>query len=287
MPSLHAESQGAQIARRTAFPVPRPRRFTFAARRGFAAPHWLRRFSCAVFVCRLPDRLPDSLPDRLRCAVGLRAASCADAFPPAHCRLPHGCALAAVLQKSRFPRRSCCFRPAERPSLPSPQAETFCRISAHERPATGPFRLPQALRTVPRHFEPSPPRMRRRFARKRASQRLARTRSRCAVRKPPSTRLPRSTTRHAANLPPEVCKRTHARPSALPHQRRAPPQGEKKKRGKSSPPRVIAFSASKSAIARQDYSSLPSSARAKSCGSNGRRSSIFSPRPTKVMGSSN
>ena len=172
------------------------------------------------------------------------------------------------------------------PPHPSPQAGTFCGISAHERPATGPSRLPQALRTIPRHFEPSPPRMRRRAARKRASQRLARTRSRYAVRKPPRKRLPRSTTRHAANLPPEVCERTHARPSALSHHRRALTQG-KKKGGKSFPPRVIAFSASKSTIARQDYSSLPSSARAKSCGSNGRRSSIFSPRPTKVMGSSN
>lgn len=34
-------------------------------------------------------------------------------------------------------------------------------------------------------------------------------------------------------------------------------------------------------------SSLPSRARAKSCGSKGRRSSIFSPRPMNVMGSSN
>ncbi len=126
------------------------------------------------------------------------------------------------------------------PPHPSPQAGTFCGISAHERPATGPSRLPQALRTIPRHFEPSPPRMRRRAARKRASQRLARTRSRCAGRKPPSTRLPRSTTRHAANLPPEVCKRTHARPSALPHQRRAPPQGEKK-RGEIIPPSCHRF----------------------------------------------
>lgn len=103
----------------------------------------LRHLCCAALVTPL---FLHRLPDRLRCAVGLRAASCADAFPPAHCRLPHGCALAAVLQKSRFPRRSCCFRPAERPSLPSPQAETFCRISAHESPATGPFRLPQVIR---------------------------------------------------------------------------------------------------------------------------------------------
>ncbi len=114
------------------------------------------------------------------------------------------------------------------PPHPSPQAGTFCGISAHERPATGPSRLPQALRTIPRHFEPSPPRTRRRAARKRASQRLARTRSRYAGRKPPSTRLPRSTTRHAAKSAAKSPQTTNSRPSALSpqHRRRAKKRGE-------------------------------------------------------------
>ena len=108
----------------------------------------------------------------------------------------------------------------------------------------------------------------------------------CAGRKPPRKRLPRSTTRHAVNLPPKGRERTHARPSALSHQRRALTQDEK--RGGNHSPLMSSLSARRNQrLPRQDYSSLPSSARAKSCGSNGRRSSIFSPRPTKVMGSSN
>ena len=178
------------------------------------------------------------------------------------------------------------------PPHSSPQAGTFCEISAHERPATGPSRLPQTLRTVPRPLAPSPLPIHHRVAPSRPA--------------PPATALPKDLPEHVSvapseshhesvsraqrRPPPQICRaegseRTHARPSALSHQRRALTQDEK--RGESLPPHVIAFSASKSAIARQDYSSLPSSARAKSCGSNGRRSSIFSPRPTKVMGSSN
>ena len=107
----------------------------------------------------------------------------------------------------------------------------------------------------------------------------------CAVRKPPPTRPLRSTTHHAANLPSRR-QRTNSRPPGLSHQHRALAQGEKK--GGNHSPLVSSLSVRRNQrLPRQDYSSLPSSARAKSCGSNGRRSSIFSPRPTKVMGSSN
>ncbi len=189
-----------------------------------------------------------------------------------------------------LPRRSCCSCPGRAP----------CRILLRRLERSAKFPLMSARQqgrpACRRRSAPSPDLLHHRpcryivasprAARKRASQRLARTRSRYAVRKPPRKRLPRSTTHHAANLPPEICERTLARPSALSHHRRALTQGEKK--GGNHSPLVSSLSARRNQrLPRQDYSSLPSSARAKSCGSNGRRSSIFSPRPTKVMGSSN
>ena len=61
------------------------------------------------------------------------------------------------------------------PPHPSPQAGTFCGISAHESPATGPSRLPQAIRTVPRPLAPSPLPIHRRVAPRRPQTRFPET----------------------------------------------------------------------------------------------------------------
>ena len=197
----------------------------------------LRHLCCAALVTPLFLR---RLPDRLRCAVGLRATPCATLFAARALRTSSLMRPCRRFRNCRMlPRRSCCSCPGRAPRrilLRRPKRSAkFPRMSARQqgRPAcrrrSAPS--PDLLRHRPcRYIIASP--------RKRASQRLARTRSRCTVRKPPSTRLSRSTTHHAANLPSRR-QRTNSRPPGLSHQHRALAQGEK--RGEIIPPSCHRF----------------------------------------------
>ncbi len=192
-------------------------------RRGFAAPPFLRPLRRAVFLIFFltVSVAPSAFVRHLAPTISRpRIADFLTAAPLPPCRI---CRM--------LPRRSCCSCPAERPSLPSPQAGDILRNFRHEHavhkavpPAAGhPPATPGLLRRRLRRYAVASPRA----SRKRASQRLARARSRRAIRKSPPTRLPFSTSRHAAKSAAKSPQTTNSRPSALfpQHRRRAKKKG--------------------------------------------------------------
>ena len=125
-----------------------------------------------------------------------------------------------LLLPGRAPRRILLRRPERSADLPRMSARQQGRPACLRRSAPFPGILSHRLRGC---AVASP-----RVARKRASQRLSRIPSPCAVRKPPQKRPPSSTSRHAAKSAAKSPQTTNSRPSALSpqHRRRAKKRGE-------------------------------------------------------------